>query len=510
MSSRLERRFQETKSAQQADPFLLSGLDPSLMHELRDLETIRSVVDSVIRTQWMQIHPDRAPSPAEKQRREQAKGQLESALQQLKSAEFEGCLQRFRRSFPELVLEGSADMVTSFSRQFESLDSLLLHKQHFLPLSSLRDVTIELFDLPTLAKELNRLCKESSQKRAKALLLELLHLTPETMTLTSLDLLQLGHQEIFLNESEFGRELHKRIFTLIQDSQNEDLKLLRLAFKGTAATDAELAIYEEHAERWFANVKEQISSIWNSTVESLATSKAFDEFLADHADCLKRLVVEQEIAEIQTFAQSLPMKRLYIDPSGRFSVDGETGSLHSAPLIENRMIKPESLLGRSLDEDDDDDGVATVPGAQQSVVDLLIRAALKGRESCPMSHATYRPESAVITSSKDYSITARERNAPAFDSGKIKNQTSQVADLSFSLPGTGLEPQQFFYDAELGFPPAVSASLMTQEPQGQVTDAAKLYLLVSHRSQATGTSVFYLEGFVHRIFKGQVTSAESM
>lgn len=60
MSSRFDRLRAQNKSRQHVDPFLHSGISPELIHQIHDPDTVRLLVDSVVRMQRSQIHPDLA------------------------------------------------------------------------------------------------------------------------------------------------------------------------------------------------------------------------------------------------------------------------------------------------------------------------------------------------------------------------------------------------------------------------------------------------------------------
>ena len=178
MSNRFEDRFNKLKKVANQDPILLSGLDISILTVVEHRDDRLKLVESLIRKHWEHVHPDKASSAEDRQNREKNRKELEQALTGLEKVDFDTALNTFRsrftvdkKFFPGLSSDSQevpdldnspepesdyfdqsslANMRnTAFSEQFYSYDyfDCIQNDKRNVMLSSLRNLTIEVFDL---------------------------------------------------------------------------------------------------------------------------------------------------------------------------------------------------------------------------------------------------------------------------------------------------------------------------------------------------------------------------
>lgn len=499
MSSRLEKRFEQATAGKLADPILLSGLDPSLIDDLQNTEAIRDVVDAVIRQQWLQVHPDLASSPAERRQREAARGALEEALTQLKSADFGRCLREYRDKFPARVVDSPSSFIQSFSVQFQPLERLMRTGHKEIPLTALREVTIELFDLPRLAREIDRELSRPPRSTMRRHLQELLHQTPETMTFATIEGFTLGTREFLFDETGFGRTLYKSLRHKIKASGDPELQPLYALFNLSEALDADIDLVEQQSDELVARHAHALTQMWNSALTEDAVCTSLDKFAARNKDIVQQSLVAIDVARLRDLARNMPLKRLYIDSSGRFNEGKESGSLHTAPKLHAALIK----YSDGLCDMEDDEPLDEPQQGAQGFINHLIYAALDERVRCSILHPLQLPDGPTLLISRELGIEAkRKKGNPNEVSHKVRQSRSGVSGGRFRLPGSEYNAEDIFYSAHLGYPPTVPSSFFSDAPVASPIDVVNPTLLTSHRTNHSGESFFCLEGLIHRIHRG--------
>jgi hypothetical protein len=500
MSSRLEKRFAQASTARLADPLVVSGVAPHLVHELKDSTIIQKVVESVIREQWRQIHPDLAPSSAERLYREKNLGELEAALQQLNSPAFPKSLEEFRNNFPNMCVSVEPPVVVdSFSTQFNSLDLLLQQGHKRIPLMALRDVTLELFDLPRLAKEIDREILTSPAIKSRNFLRQHLLRSPETLSFENIYHFTLGATSNEFRDTVFGPAIYGRVALAITESNDPGLKPLLALFRPELAEDSDFEIFSGSGADLVTSNARTLCEMWNRAVMESVPAKLLDHFIVKKRNFYQQHVLDSEVSRVRDLARDIPLKRLYIDSSGLLREGTDYGHLHAIC-----KVKAEQIIYRD-DQDAPEASNHTVPQADggESLIDRIVYAALEGRVRPSLSIPLQSPHSAVLVKLNWSSTEAvRQSDKHLAPSARVQGKSASSTSKQI-IPGCALQVDELAYGTMPAYPPTIPAGMLTDPPGKPPTVPEEAHLLTSHRTDESGKSFFYFEGLIHRIYRGR-------